>query len=43
MQLYFRINDLQDPPWDYEAVNTLLDLGDFVQAEASCSAPARAR
>jgi lysyl-tRNA synthetase class 2 len=32
VQLYFRINDLQDPPWDYEAVNTLLDLGDFVQA-----------
>ena len=26
LQLYFRINDLQDPPWDYEAVNKLLDL-----------------
>ncbi|MDQ5824471.1 MAG: lysine--tRNA ligase [Chloroflexota bacterium] len=33
LQLFFRINDLQEKPWDYEAVNTLLDLGDFVQAE----------
>jgi lysyl-tRNA synthetase class 2 len=33
VQLYFRINDLQEPPWDYDAVNRLLDLGDFVQAE----------
>jgi lysyl-tRNA synthetase class 2 len=33
IQLYFRINDLQDPPWDYEAVNHYLDLGDFIQAE----------
>ena len=33
LQLYFRINDLQAPPWDYEAVNKLLDLGDFIQAE----------
>jgi lysyl-tRNA synthetase class 2 len=32
VQLYFRINDLQEPPWDYEAVNELLDLGDFIQA-----------
>ena len=32
VQLYFRINDLQEPPWDYEAVNRLLDLGDFMQA-----------
>lgn len=33
VQLYFRVNDLQESPWDYEAVNSLLDLGDFVQAE----------
>lgn len=33
LQLFFRINDLQEPPWDYEAVNKLLDLGDFIQAE----------
>jgi lysyl-tRNA synthetase class 2 len=33
IQLYFRINDLQEPPWDYEAVNHYLDLGDFIQAE----------
>lgn len=33
IQLYFRINDLPEKPWDYEAVNTLLDLGDFIQAE----------
>src|SRR5688500_11958967 len=33
VQLYFRINDLTEPPWDYEAVNHLLDLGDFIQAE----------
>ena len=33
LQLFFRINDLQQPPWDYEAVNKLLDLGDFIQAE----------
>lgn len=33
VQLYFRINDLQTPPWDYEAVNRVLDLGDFIQAE----------
>jgi lysyl-tRNA synthetase class 2 len=33
LQLFFRINDLQEKPWDYEAVNSLLDLGDFVQAE----------
>src|SRR5437016_2098397 len=33
VQLYFRINDLQEPPWDYEAVNKWLDLGDFIQAE----------
>jgi len=33
LQLFFRINDLQEPPWDYEAVNRLLDLGDFIQAE----------
>jgi lysyl-tRNA synthetase class 2 len=33
VQLFFRTNDLQDPPWDYEAVNRLLDLGDFIQAE----------
>lgn len=33
IQLYFRVNDLQEPPWDYAAVNTLLDLGDFVQAD----------
>jgi lysyl-tRNA synthetase class 2 len=33
VQLYFRVNDLQEPPWDYEAVNRWLDLGDFVQAE----------
>jgi lysyl-tRNA synthetase class 2 len=32
VQLYFRTNDLQDKPWDYEAVNSLLDLGDFIQA-----------
>ncbi|MEO8287592.1 MAG: lysine--tRNA ligase [Chloroflexota bacterium] len=32
VQLYFRVNDLQMPPWDYDAVNRLLDLGDFVQA-----------
>jgi lysyl-tRNA synthetase class 2 len=32
VQLFFRINDLQEKPWDYEAVNDLLDLGDFVQA-----------
>ncbi len=32
LQLYFRVNDLEGP-WDYEAVNRLLDLGDFVQAE----------
>lgn len=33
VQLYFRTNDLQEKPWDYEAVNSLLDLGDFIQAE----------
>lgn len=33
LQLYFRVNDLETPPWDYEAVNKLLDLGDFIQAE----------
>lgn len=33
VQLFFKINDLQEPPWDYEAVNKLLDLGDFIQAE----------
>src|SRR5919197_4243257 len=33
VQLFFRVNDLQEPPWDYEAVNRLLDLGDFIQAE----------
>ena len=33
LQLYFRVNDLQTPPWDYEAVNKVLDLGDFIQAE----------
>ena len=33
LQLFFRVNDLQDKPWDYEAVNSLLDLGDFIQAE----------
>jgi lysyl-tRNA synthetase class 2 len=33
VQLFFRVNDLQEKPWDYEAVNTLLDLGDFIQAE----------
>ncbi|HUP27192.1 MAG TPA: lysine--tRNA ligase [Chloroflexia bacterium] len=33
LQLFFRINDLQEKPWDYEAVNKLLDLGDFIQAE----------
>jgi lysyl-tRNA synthetase class 2 len=33
VQLYFRINDLPEPPWDYEAVNHLLDLGDFIQVE----------
>ncbi|HEX9989458.1 MAG TPA: lysine--tRNA ligase [Chloroflexia bacterium] len=33
LQLFFKINDLQEPPWDYEAVNKLLDLGDFIQAE----------
>ena len=33
IQLYFRVNDLQQPPWDYEAVNHYLDLGDFIQAE----------
>ena len=32
VQLFFRINDLQEKPWDYEAVNSLLDLGDFIQA-----------
>src|SRR5205085_11612519 len=32
-QIFFRVNDLQEPPWDYEAVNRLLDLGDFIQAE----------
>jgi lysyl-tRNA synthetase class 2 len=32
VQLFFRINDLQEKPWDYEAVNDLLDLGDFIQA-----------
>jgi lysyl-tRNA synthetase class 2 len=32
IQLFFRINDLQEKPWDYEAVNSLLDLGDFIQA-----------
>src|SRR5438132_5278074 len=33
VQLFFRVNDLQEPPWDYEAVNRWLDLGDFIQAE----------
>jgi lysyl-tRNA synthetase, class II len=33
VQLYFRVNDLTEKPWDYEAVNSYLDLGDFVQAE----------
>ena len=33
IQLYFRVNDLQEKPWDYEAVNNWLDLGDFIQAE----------
>src|SRR5438876_4848718 len=33
VQLFFRVNDLQEPPWDYEAVNKLLDLGDFIQAD----------
>src|SRR5687768_1114647 len=33
LQLFFRINDLEEKPWDYEAVNSLLDLGDFIQAE----------
>lgn len=33
VQLFFRANDLQQAPWDYEAVNSLLDLGDFIQAE----------
>jgi lysyl-tRNA synthetase, class II len=33
VQLYFRINDLQEPPWDFQAANKLLDLGDFVQVE----------
>lgn len=33
VQIYFRFDDLQEPPWDYEAVNHLLDLGDFIQAE----------
>ena len=32
VQLFFRINDLQEKPWDYESVNDLLDLGDFIQA-----------
>src|SRR3712207_7534688 len=31
--LFRSINDLQEPPWDYAAVNSLLDLGDFIQAE----------
>lgn len=31
IQLFFRINDLQEKPWDYAAVNDMLDLGDFVQ------------
>ena len=33
LQLFFRVNDLQEKPWDYEAVNNFLDLGDFIQAE----------
>lgn len=33
VQLYFRTNDLREKPWDYEAVNSLLDLGDFIQAD----------
>lgn len=33
VQLFFRTNDLQSPPWDYAAVNDVLDLGDFIQAE----------
>ncbi len=33
VQLFFRINDLQEKPWDYEVVNDLLDLGDFIQAD----------
>lgn len=33
LQLFFRSNDLQSAPWDYEAVNSLLDLGDFIQAD----------
>lgn len=33
LQLYFRINDLTEGPWDYDAVNKMLDLGDFIQAE----------
>ncbi|MBF6613252.1 MAG: lysine--tRNA ligase [Chloroflexi bacterium] len=33
VQLYFRVNDLTEPPWNYEAVNNYLDLGDFIQVE----------
>ncbi len=31
VQLFFRVNDLTEEPWSYEAVNNLLDLGDFLQ------------
>jgi lysyl-tRNA synthetase class 2 len=33
LQLFFRSDDLVDPPYDYEAFNRLIDLGDHVGAE----------
>ncbi|MDQ6693977.1 MAG: lysine--tRNA ligase, partial [Chloroflexota bacterium] len=32
VQLFFRVNDLGEPTWNYDAVNRMLDLGDFIEA-----------